>query len=604
MEEKIKQFSRKFFPEERKETANLIKERRASYFQHKNNFTERISELSLMAEEKKEDIQEIIQEIQGLEDDLSKCQKSIVLKVLNYFEIKKLREEIASKSLNSEQFEAEYQKIIDLIQPLEDQLKNKQELSEAKNYLEDFYQKKSKEWQEYQEEEASREVSNVAGSYDVFIVHGIHPNFVPGDNSLLNRNVDWKTKLKIVLALEPTLSASTISEGDSFRNMWARMGVVLNGGLIEKAMPLDSGTKAESLRKRTIGKLKMPDKVSEQIKEAIGLRGKESYNELVVQNPQVAGLYISVDETGNTIRRDVVDLKEIAQAAEDFGLPIFLIEGGVLKEANYNLDLDEMVSLKRIDPKELLKKKIKITPEQKESLKENLFIDPPFKLEFFDAQLFDARFHGSQTYIEINAPKNLSSFAGEIIEYQQDPGGESGEEKSSNEKVQKVNSLIGISSKIEYFIDGEKLLKRRKSKKFKEGFHGSDIRYIEKFDEFQSGFINLTEFMTEKLDRPINTNEDYVLSMEDAIIRWTKSKNDIVEEKYKGQIDFNNEVLERIACHLYGFAEQAEKFKDEDAQQKSFALANQILPHEQYVELLKKRIDNQGRFKITEKDLE
>ncbi|MDP2951164.1 MAG: hypothetical protein Q8N55_02145, partial [bacterium] len=171
-------------------------------------------------------------------------------------------------------------------------------------------------------------------------------------------------------------------------------------------------------------------------------------------------------------------------------------------------------------------------------------------------------------------------------------------------KVQKVNSLIGISSEIEYFVDEGKLLRRWKSKNFKEGFHGSTIRYIERFDEFQSGYINLTEFMTEKLDRPINANEDYILGMEDAIIRWTKFKNDVVEEKYKGQINFYNEVLKSISCHLYGFAEQAEKFKDEDARQKALALANQILPYEQYTELLKKRINDKGRFKITEKDLE
>ncbi len=608
----FKKFSREEFPEERQEVAGVIKEKRHIYFEHHKELSSRIQELFDKSEEKKGKVSKIIKEIENLKQALSERKKSKFLEFLNYFEIKKLSKELSGKSLTQDQFEEEYQQAVVLLQSLEQEAQNKRELLEAKEYLKDFYYRQSKEWEEYQEEDKAKNIASVAQHYNVAVVHGIHPNFVPGDNSLLNRNVDWQTKLKIILALEPTLSASTIKNGDTFRNMWARMGVLLSDGSIENAMPSDSGTRAKSLKKREIGAIKRPNKVSDQIGEAINQRDQNSYNELTIESPKVAGFYVCPERTsGGHIGNDLVEIEEIIREVQEIGLPLYIIQDGVIREAEYNPQLKELVPKLTITSEQLIQERFDMPVEQKQKIKEELLVDVPFKLEFLEAKCIDARFRGGQTYIEINAPKDIDLFGQEQIKYERDSNGECGElslghdieGKSENMDVRVVQSLRGVDSSVEYFIDQGKLLRRWKSKAFKEGFHGSVIKYIEEFDKYKSGFINLTGFMTEKLNRPIETNDDYILGMEEAVERWTKLMKGIIQEKYNGQIDFHKEVLQELAFHLYGFGEQAEFFHDLKTKEKCFDLANKVLLFEKYTGIIQRRIDEYGRFKITEEDL-
>ncbi len=87
-----------------------------------------------------------------------------------------------------------------------------------------------------------RSVENIMETYDVLLVHGIHPTFIPDANSILKAGTTWKDKLKIFLTLQPDISASTISRDDTAENIWSRIGVILAGGEITQASPYDSAT--------------------------------------------------------------------------------------------------------------------------------------------------------------------------------------------------------------------------------------------------------------------------------------------------------------------------------------------------------------------------
>lgn len=100
----------------------------------------------------------------------------------------------------------------------------------------------------------TRSISEVARKYGATFIHGILPNFTPETNSLLIPSADWKTKLQIFLAFEPTISASSIRPGDQHFNMWGRMGVILAEGEIESANDAEAGTGAFGVNQRIVAK--------------------------------------------------------------------------------------------------------------------------------------------------------------------------------------------------------------------------------------------------------------------------------------------------------------------------------------------------------------
>ncbi|MBM4177544.1 hypothetical protein FJ208_01970 [Candidatus Gribaldobacteria bacterium] len=607
----IKKFSKEFYPDERKKLALQIKEKRRPYFERQKELTHQVKQLVADAQEKKRAINDSIEEIEELEQSLDKRKKSIFLEILNYFEIKKLKKEICNKVLNKDQFEDEYQQISASLQSIARLFGEKQELAEARNILNDFYESKSKEWQEYKEEEGLRKVDAVMENYQVAIIHGIHPNFIPGDNSLLHSTTDWQIKLKILLVLEPSLSSSTIQNGDSYKNMWSRMGVILNGGMISLAMPNDSGTVAKSFKKRIMGPIKKPEKISNQIREAIEERGKHNYNELSIDDPKVAGFYICLDKFPG-IRQDLVPIEEIIQEISKYGLPLYVIQDGAINEAEYNKESGTIISKKKITLKEIAKKQFNFSSTQREKIKEELFVDPPFKLSFVEAKYAESRFYGGAAYIEINAVHNLDLFSGEMVKYKHDPRGEygdfiineTGEQDGGDKHVRTIQILQGVGCKIQYYNDDGKLLRRtkRKSDGSRGDFRGSERRYIKKFDEHESGCINLTNFMIENLGRSINTNHDYLLGMEERINYWQAEKDRIKKEAYDGQIDFCDSVLRELAYHLYGFGEQAEEFHDIETKERACGLAERVVARKDYKDFLATRIDKDGSFMINEKD--
>ncbi|MBI3260870.1 hypothetical protein HYZ64_00670, partial [Candidatus Berkelbacteria bacterium] len=228
----LKKFSKEFSQEERAKTAAEIKAKRAEYFGLNKSLKEKLESLTQETNLKQEKVANIVKDILSLEEQVANYKDSRIRELLNFFEIKRISKELAVKRTTQESFEQDYETVNGLLQEIKEKMGDHHELEEAKDILANFYKSQSEKVREYEKEYESRLIPNIVKKHQAVFVHGIHPTFTPRENSLLKQGIDWKTKLKIALTLEPTLAASTIKKGDTPDNLWSRMGVILREGFV------------------------------------------------------------------------------------------------------------------------------------------------------------------------------------------------------------------------------------------------------------------------------------------------------------------------------------------------------------------------------------
>jgi len=164
-------------------------------------------------------------------------------------------------------------------------------------------------------------------------VHATHPTYIPEENSPLRgqKNVTWDQKVRIVMNTKPEISCSAIKPGDGRYMFWSHAGVVLSGGTIKYASVSDGGTQVNKEGKRTFNN--NGDSLGQQVSQTFNSEYGH-YNEFVVADPHVAGLFIvSSDPEDKTLHYDdIVSYDELIKMAEEFNLPAYVFYKGELYE--------------------------------------------------------------------------------------------------------------------------------------------------------------------------------------------------------------------------------------------------------------------------------
>jgi len=572
----LRQFSKELLPNQRWDVAQEVKMKRNECFARKEELSEKLENLTKEVQERKAGVDQIIKEIGDIEEMMTQKRGSTISSFLNFFALRKLQKKKESKEFSKDSFEKEYLETKEESEIVRDLLDDKTRIDESRQFLNQFYSGLESKWNKYQEELNIRDIKNIVSDYNVNFIHGIHPNFIPSGNSPLQDWVDWKTKLKILLALEPTISTSTIKQGDSWEKMFARMGVILNSGLVQAASPDDMGSRATTLKQRRV--IPSSETMKDQIKRAITDTHPEGgYNELVVENPKVSGLYVCLDDTGNIIKKDKVSAEEMVNMSKELGMPLYAIQGGIVYETEYDQENKTLLTKNIKSPKDFANEHFKITDSQKEQILNDIFNDSPFKIESPEVQYVDSRGQGRQCYIETNFSEVNKK----------------NKEGLSVDKKRKLAEIPMIGRKITYYIDDEDKLRCQgeytHTKEIYGLYMGSKSHYID------IGFTH------HDLGQPITSNEIYLTGMKESINEISKKRKGIIEKKEN--TEFYDDWLNMLAFHLYGFGEQAGEMGDKETQQRALELANDIIKEEKYKEVMDKRIDNEGRLKITIEDI-
>lgn len=184
---------------------------------------------------------------------------------------------------------------------------------------------------------------------DALILHSISLDSHVGSNSPLKASASFANKVKVVLALRPDIAASTILPGQGSEAVFdksTKAGLILKSGKIKAASAADNATVIAPTgeRLRPSGELIIPDKEGslgvskENVHRAIHERpfGSGSYNELVINSPEVAGIFIAWDSPYVKHNKEYGvfwfddKLKAELEQLKSLGLPQYVLQNGRL----------------------------------------------------------------------------------------------------------------------------------------------------------------------------------------------------------------------------------------------------------------------------------
>lgn len=245
-------------------------------------------------------IEEYMAKAEEIRSEIENKKSSIINRVLEFRKIKELE-----KKLNFNERVLEDNKR---------RLAQKLELADAYDYMiaeeiklsaimEEAH-KENTQWDENKrleliKEEDRRDVSKLAEEHGVFFCHDIvDAEWKPSanNNAINTKELDFNNQLDILHGLDPTISVSTLHEGSKQRTFGkGSWGVFLSGGRVLGGEKSDAGSVAYGLRDRRFCSTR--SMTTESIEDAIcGREDSSSYNELVVENPEIAGVYVKWDD--------------------------------------------------------------------------------------------------------------------------------------------------------------------------------------------------------------------------------------------------------------------------------------------------------------------
>lgn len=577
---KIRSYTKENALDERNALAEEVKQKRKEHFDNKKSIHELLKDLNFKVNERSVKLEQLHEEIENISTVLNEISSSTISKILKIIKINKLKKELTAKKITLENINEEYLDFSIAINQLYEQSKAVDELYEVKDKISKFYADKGRELEKFEEDKKVRDVVNICKKYDAVFIHGVSPDFIPSTNSLLHGDVDWKTKIDILLAFKPTLATSTITKGQGLDTMWSSVGVVLKSGSVKHAQLGDAGTVAEGINKRTSKWSLATGNIKNDIENAVTKERKGHHNELIVENPGIAGFYCCVDGLATD---ELTEFNKEVSYINELGLPLYVFKDGELyegvqEETNYGA---VKISLgEKINNNELIDSKYEVSEEVKNKAIGNIFEKSPFKLSSPEIHCLESLRYGESYYVDLFAREQLVQKG--FIDYNLPQ-----------------EEFINVSFKILYKVQDGILLKGRLIRDKRNTCYWDEIREVK-------DSVQLTDYSNIQLDRNVTSFQDYLQGME-KYIATVKEKISVIEIekniKLKWNLDFWNKVLDLIAYHLHGFARQADKYNNHDVARKATEIANQILPNKDRDELIERRIDKNGNFVWTIDDV-
>jgi len=291
--------------------------------------------------------------VEGLRSHIDEKKSSLIGRVMNLREIQGLERELRIAERSQKSAEQMMKSREELFTAYELILFEQQKLA----LLAEEAQKEKVEWNErkrleFIEEEKKRDVSNLARTHNTYFVHDIiDAEWKPSANNraINTKNLTWNDQLDILIGLHPSISVSTIDQGSAHRTFGGEgsWGAFISGGRVLGGGRDDLGTVATGLRDRRF--MSKKDTTTEAIEDAIKGREGTHYNELVVEQPEVAGVYCRwskkmpplTEETslqnGNGVRYD--SWWASMQDVMDRNIPIFVIDTNNQTHLIHDIDI-------------------------------------------------------------------------------------------------------------------------------------------------------------------------------------------------------------------------------------------------------------------------
>jgi len=353
----LTKFTKRYSKAGRKNIADEIRELRFQHFKKQKSNPERQSskenqENQIDGLEKERDTEE--KEIENLENEVAIQKSKLMYKLTTFFKKTELEKElqIDPKKKKVEQLKKDIEERVKIIEEIDSVITDSSSLEEARKVLALFYREQGQLKDRFEDESDIRDVEMSSRKNGQFFVHGIPTKGRAMQNTSMNNpttNVQGMTpeeKLSLLIGLEPTISASLIKEGQKDSRTYYSFGVILGGGKVLSAYKDDASTLAEGLYSRrsksdeTTQNTSIQPNIERNLDKAVNdpveSRFGEKYNEVVVEKPKVAGLYINLSQLDQNF--DNVEVDELKKYSRELNLPVYALKGGVF----YRFNIDKM----------------------------------------------------------------------------------------------------------------------------------------------------------------------------------------------------------------------------------------------------------------------
>ncbi len=160
----IKEFSKEESLEERQQAAQAIKAKRAEHFAEKQGQAEKQAELQQAASEREHSLAEQLEDIRNLKNEIIELSTSRLIKILNYFQLRKLRADVAVGQRTYDELKQQQNTEVAEQQAISEKLGSEETppaLQEAKTMLANFYEGQKEKWarSEYTKEDITKNFS-------------------------------------------------------------------------------------------------------------------------------------------------------------------------------------------------------------------------------------------------------------------------------------------------------------------------------------------------------------------------------------------------------------------------------------------------------------
>ncbi len=592
-----RQFSRITDPEMRQQLAQEIRERRS--------LRQKLLEVDQNTVKKTTDVENLTKSAEKLRERTNELSSSLWGRLTSWNTRARLEKLIDRKMTLKEVHERELSDWQTVKADTALALEGRREVDDDKALLDSYYGETKKRLEDVK---MATSVEHVMNEHQALFIHGMS-EYIPEYNSILmaDGRITLETKLRILIGLQPTISTSTMKEGEDGSRIMHQVGVILNGGMVESAHSFDSGTVPTSVK----GRSRRFDQLSEQqaflrepksiLAEAINQKSGP-WNELVVAEPEPAALYFTYElyEEGG-YRKKIQGLQELAQK---YNFPLYCLKNG--KAYEFTLELRHMWdkysgpykfyqldTTREVNISEIIQAKRIVEEKEKKDLLDDVLRELPFnpeKIGITEAKQIENSERGREIACVLYALQHPEF--GENANYELwDGEGDSMIPPASPIRV--VGDFHALAGRNQYFYNEGKLFERYSPSIWD---HRPQERNI---------YTRGTEYAA-LFYKKIHSPDEFF-----AVIQQRFQEIQEREQKYQAQGKTNpleetriRELKEESALILYGFADEAEDNSDSENARQAQALAATIaiFTPEQYQDLRARRIKD-GTFVLYPEDI-
>lgn len=312
--------------------------------------------------------------VEALRNEIDEKKSNIINRIIEFKKIRELEKNLAIEKRILEDYEKRSSEKKELIKAYDYLIDEETKLAAL---IEEAH-KENAQWdenkrQEMIREEERRDVAKLAKEHGVFFVSSIVDNEEkPSQNNraINTKKLNFNDQLDILHGLDPTIAASTLHMGTKQKTFGdGSWGVFISGGRVLGGERSDAGSEVYGLRDRRISKNSRTTKAIENAilrklwsEDSSRYEDSTSYNELVVENPEIAGVYVTWDNSFPNLNQETIKLENVKggvrydrwwknlQDVMKRGLPLFVLnrENNTVRMM-YDIDVEN--------------KSFKVTPE-------------------------------------------------------------------------------------------------------------------------------------------------------------------------------------------------------------------------------------------------